>query len=397
MSRDSSTCRWQGRCKTNGSVTRLAAIAVVGFSASGCFYTDPINQRPSADIIPATSDALHRGETIELDASTNDPEGQSVYVQWRAYACTDATTPAGCDPAPFYTGVLPAAVFTIPVDRADGTTPVEALRVLLEATDDRGATAKPPQELLMAVIDAAPDITMRKDSRHGYVVGTPINLFASIGDADDGAAAVVNNTAHPVKWDVFTPPNQPAVTLDPLTVTQDVPNHIVQGKVFTPQGTGEFMIQVTATDPVGLSYTTMPPLSVTVYPDHAPCLQQWSPAAPPMGSTLPINAATLFDVLVVNDDLDPYPAVAGDPVDGQTEFSWSLLPPGATQRQPLAIVGNGVAIDPASYTPGDVLELRVEIQDRNHTPVGCPDTDATCSVISDNTCIQRLTWRIEVQ
>src|SRR5258706_10806910 len=130
MSRDSNTCGWQGRCTTSPSVTRLAAIALC---ASGCFYTDPINQRPSADIIPASSTTVHRGETIELDASTYDPEGQRVYVKWRAYACTDATTPSGCDDAPFYTGVLEQAVMTIPV-RRQSSVPVEALRVILEAT-----------------------------------------------------------------------------------------------------------------------------------------------------------------------------------------------------------------------------------------------------------------------
>jgi hypothetical protein len=369
-------------------VTRLAAIALL--CASGCFYTDPINQRPSADIIPTTSDTLYRGEMIELDASTNDPEGQRVYVQWRAYACTDATTPSGCDPAPFYTGVLDSAVFMIPVDRADGVTPVEALRVLLDATDDRGATAKPPQELLMAVTDAPPDLVLHKESRYGYVVNTPVRLTANVGDADDGAAAV-----HPLDWQVFTPATQPNVTLDPLTVTQTDPTHILSGKVFTTDGIGDYTVKVTATDPLGEQNPQQ--LQFTIVADHVPCLQQWSPAAPPAGSTLPVNAATLFEALVVQDDLDSYPAIAGDPIYGQTSFSWSLLPPGATQRQTLSIVGNGVVIDPASYTPGDILELRVEIEDRQHIAVGCPDTDPTCSVISDNTCIQRLTWRIEVQ
>src|SRR4029077_10531690 len=129
------------------------------------------------------------------------------------------------------------------------------------------------------------------------------------------------NAMVPPDWHIFTPANQPMYTLDPLTVTQDVPDHIVIGKVFTPMGTGAFMVQVTATDPVG-TQNPAAPMTVTVVPDHVPCLQQWSPAAAPVGSTLPIQAATLFEVLVVQDDLDPYPAVAGDPIDGQTAFSW---------------------------------------------------------------------------
>jgi hypothetical protein len=102
-------------------------------------------------------------------------------------------------------------------------------------------------------------------------------------------------------------------------------------------------------------------------------------------------------VLVVTDDLDPYPSVPNDPVVGTTEFHWSIVPPGGT-RQPLTgVTGNAVALDPDSYMPGDLLELRVEIQDRNHRAVSCPDTDLTCSLTTDATCSQRLTWRVEVR
>jgi hypothetical protein len=84
-----------------------------------------------------------------------------------------------------------------------------------------------------------------------------------------------------------------------------------------------------------------------------------------------------------------------------TTFSWSILPPGASTRQPLAVTGNQVALDPASYSPGDIVELRVEIADRamilNNTAISCADNIPTCSVISDASCIQRQTWRVEVR
>ena len=44
-------------------------LALLALFVSGCFYTDPINQRPSADIIPSTSGELYRGAMLELDAS----------------------------------------------------------------------------------------------------------------------------------------------------------------------------------------------------------------------------------------------------------------------------------------------------------------------------------------
>jgi hypothetical protein len=356
--------------------------------ASGCFYIDPINQRPSADIIQRTSGTLYRGDDLVLDASTYDPEGQTVEVVWRAYACTDATTPDGCDAAPFYTDVLTTVSILVPKLRADKVTPVSALRVILEAHDSDGAVAKPSQELLVAVEDKPPDLTPSASPREGNVRGTAIDLYVKVGDQDDGAAAV-----KPLDWQVFGPASQPAYTLvDKGALPQD-PTQF--WKVFTPMGTGDWDIQITATDPLGAQ--TVAHLPITVVDDHAPCLAQWAPLAPPAGSTLPMQDPTLFEVLVVQDDLDPYPAVPTDPVKGTTEFSWSILPPGATTRQPLAIDGNSVALDPASYKPGDVLELRVEIQDRNHTAIPCADSVDVCSVISDTTCNQRLTWHVEVR
>ena len=385
MSRKSSTCAWQTRCKSRVAVKTLAAIALC---ASGCFYVDPINQRPSADIIDTTSGTVHRGSLVSLQAETYDPEGQAVALHWRVYACTDATTPSGCDADPYYETSAALATFTAQVFRDDNTTPTQALRVILEATDDHGAVARPSQELLLTVDDAPPTLALRSTSAHNYVVGTPVDLYATVGDPDDGAGAVT------LAWTVYSPPSQPAFTLTNLgDVTPGDPSAVHQ--VLFAQGPGDFDIQVVATDPLGETFPEHE--TVTMVPDSAPCIDSYAPAVAPLGSYEPLADPTLFQVLVVGDDLDPYPTQTSDMYFGQTQFSWSLLPPGATTRQPLAVVGNSVALDPASYTPGDVLELRVEIQDRNHFTLPCPDSDATCEVVTGSGCFQRLTWKVQVQ
>jgi hypothetical protein len=108
-----------------------------------------------------------------------------------------------------------------------------------------------------------------------------------------------------------------------------------------------------------------------------------------------MSEATLFQVLFVDDALDRFPTVANDPFLRPTRFEWSLKV-GAAARQLLGgATGNSVGLDPASFTPGDIVELRVEVFDRKATPITCSDDLASCSVLA-NTCVQRQTWHVEI-
>lgn len=374
-------------------LVRRALFIATGL-VSGCFYTDPLNQRPSIDIVQQSSAAVYRGDTVNLTSTSNDPDGGAVHFQWRAYACTDASigvgNAGGCDQVPFRTEVLPTFSFQVPRLRTDST-PIESVLVLLEGTDELGATAKPVQQLIIPVTDAGPTLAVSKAYHRAYVLGQPVNVFAAVGDPDDGIMPPPALT-----WTVFSPMTQPPYTLVDIANVPADPMHpeLAQfGKVFTPSDAGSWDIQVIATDPVGMTATQDIPIEVTT--DQPPCITQVAPIVPPTGQTLPLDQATLFQVLVVDDDLDVYPA-STDPITGVASFSWSLLPPGATQRQTLSTAtGNRVLLDPTSYAPGDILELRVDIQDRVQR-TSCPDTQPTCS-LGSNTCIQRQTWRVEVR
>jgi hypothetical protein len=112
---------------------------------------------------------------------------------------------------------------------------------------------------------------------------------------------------------------------------------------------------------------------------------------------LPVTEPTLFQVALVTDDLDSYPRLSTDPLFGTTAFAWSILPPGASERQLLVgTTGNTVDFDPGGFTPGDIVELRVEIFDRKQTPIQCADDLATCAIAAAG-CIQRQTWRLEAR
>ena len=372
---------------------RLAAVVVVTGLVPGCFYTEPLNQRPSARIDGQPSSVVYRGDTVHLTATTSDPDNDPLAYKWRAYTCTDAHagvgTAAGCDQVPFLQGLLQSFSFDVPRLRATGE-PVQSVLVDLEVIDSHDATAKPVQQLIIPLGDLGPTLVASKQYRKSYVVNVPLNVFAAVGDADDGI------TPPPaLAWTVFSPMTQPAFELTDIANVPSDPAHpeLAQfGKVLTPHGIGSWDVQIVATDSLGMTATQDVPVDVVA--DSPPCLQQVAPIVPPTGQTYPLDQATQFQVLVVDDDLDVYPPT-GDPVQGVTRFSWSVLPPGATTRVHVSST-NRVLLDPASYAPGDILEVRVEINDRIGWPINCPDTQATCSV-GNNACIQRQTWRVEVQ
>jgi hypothetical protein len=369
----------------------VSRFALIGLAAAGCFYTDPINQRPSLDI-DAEAGPVYRGDVVKLKAVSNDPDGHDVFFTWRAYACTSQAA-GGCDQAPYHISKETAIELPIAETRVDVDDPVLVIHVWLEGIDYFGATAKPAQQLWITLDDRAPTLEVVTASSYGYVVDTPITIFARVGDEDD------KPTTPQLTWQVFSPSTQPAFELDDFAVTQDPMDseHITYGKTLTPHGVGEFEVVVTADDGLGLpTSTTMVSKKILVGDDKPPCLRQLTPLVAAAPSAWPMSEPTLFQVHVVADDLDPYPTVS-DPWLGRTKFTWSLLAPGSTRQVLTGVTGNNVALDPATYQPGDIVELRVEIADRNNTAITCADASATCSVVPDPNCLQRQTWRVEVR
>lgn len=363
----------------------LASIAAV-LGTAGCFYTDPINQRPSI-AIDGLGDEVYRGDTVKLTETHDDPEGNLVRFTWRAYACTDGAGGADCDVEPFYTEVLNHAELVVPLNR-EGGLPVRNVRVVLEAKDELGATAKPPQELVIVVLDRPPGLELERAGTFVMTPGRAVTLYATVSDADDGAASLGKPT-----WEVFAPAQVPYTLMDLGLDRPERPETKTYAKLFTPTASGDWEVRVTATDPLGKSTTKS--LMFTVVPPPPPCIAQAAPIVPPGGAALPVTQPTLFRVPVVIDDLDVFPAQAGL---GQTRFEWLFQGPSA--GAPTVVSGataSSFNFDPAGYTPGDIVEVRVQIYDRQNTPVNCPVTDPTCSVISQPTCIQRQTWRVEVR
>lgn len=396
-----------GRLQHNGVVRTPFLAAVVGLvvGGPGCFYYESINQRPAIEIENLDATPKNPGDTVMLRAVMEDPDGDFVTLTWRVYACTDATRFAsgseleGCDQRPFFEKTDGEVTFDLPALRPFLSTgeqlTAQSALVILEAKDEYGATARPRAELIIPIGNRLPTLELVKQSRYDFVEGTPVRLVAKVGDVDDGPERVT------LAWTVNPPTatgfvaqlvdDSPATIADPAD-----PAHLQFAKLFTANDAGEWTVDVTATDSVGGQETQR--AVINVVEDQAPCLAQLAPTVPPAGIAMPMSAPTLFRVAAVRDDLDPYPLIPGDDIFRATRFRWSIQSPGAPTHALLAgATGNSLALDPGTYTPGDIVEVRVEIFDRKDTPIPCPDSAATCSTISQPSCIQRQTWRVEVR
>ncbi|MBA2544302.1 MAG: hypothetical protein H0V17_31950 [Deltaproteobacteria bacterium] len=378
-------------------MNRFLVLSVLG----GCLYLPSINQRPSLGILNTTGEEIERGQLeVTLQAEVNDPEGHIVNLAWRLYVCDDASDVATCDDEPAIESSAPTFVFDAPIARANAT-PAQSLLVELEGVDDFGAEARPRQQLIIPLRNGKPSLKLSQDSSYGFTIGTPIEIFAVYDDADDTA----NNVT--LVFTLFSPGASTAVLTDvctpqPMCLSDlsDPDNKLQQGKKFTPDLAGNWQIQVVASDPLGGEDGSTTLLeTVVVVVDEVPCLGVVSPA-PPGANLLPLSEPTLFQVHQIIDAIDPFPTDIEDPILGQSSFHWSLKLNGGA-RQPLGTeTGNSLAFDPASFTPGDVVELRVEIADRQSPfPLTCDPADATCQL--DPTlvpaCLQRQTWKVDVR
>lgn len=365
----------------------LATIAVLPLG-SGCFYTDPINERPSADIVRDSLDNPARGDDIELDANIYDPDGNPTFPAWNAWACGIE----GCDEVPIAQGLEYGFDFTVPLNTEAGS-PTTRVYVTLDVTDDLGASAVPRQQLDIPVGNAAPTLEVQKQGRtfmSRYPVNVPMTIVARKADADDGAAAVS------IDVPVLYAPVGATIEDAELVLVDETDTELTWE--LTASMPGQWEVELTARDPFTPDPgEVMVTVTIPVAEDQSPCLTVGEPGFPPEGATIVLEDARRFAVLAVDDDLDLWPAPdAQDPYLGVTTFRWYLAAPdtGGVLTALSGVDGSGVDLDPASYTPGDELTLRVEVSDRENRPLCDPALD-TCAAIPG--CFQRQTWHVEVR
>lgn len=366
---------------------RRALALLVSTLVGGCFYSGDLNDRPSAEIDRLTPGLPLRGDTVTFRAVVIDP-GDEVEVSWRVDACAGAA-PERCDEGIAFStpGVLTIAV-EVPTDVGTGVdrVPTERLRVHLDVVDSHGAVARPSQEDVVDVGNRPPELVVQRRGRElasAFPEDAPIIVAARATDPEGDPIDVdcqpfPARGATPGAWS-WTPLADPPTGGHEWRLVPDVP--------------GAWLVRCIASDPLTETQIDTP---ITVVADRPPCLGATDPGAAP-DATLILDAARRFSVLVVDDDLDVYPAPApDDPFLGAAGFRWSIRPVGAAYFTEVDADVAAIEVDPARYAPGDRLDVRVEIDDRRRRDIGCPIDQPTCSLTLD-TCSQRQTWRVEVR
>ena len=364
---------------------RVIVGSVIGVLATGCFYVDPINERPSAEIVRDSIDLPYRGQAAKVHARFDDPDGDSVTLSWGAHACSAGGI--ACDAETFETGTTPDFAPVVPATRNDHTkTAVGALRITLEVIDHWGAIARPEQELVLDVQDHAPSLTLQRSGReidNHYPVTVPIRISAGYGDLD----ALDKVT---LKWALFAAPGS---QVEMLQAWPGTPIVGVEERILVPDIEGVWTVRVTATD--DQQQVTVKDISMSVAEDQPPCIGALDPGTPE--ATIIVDAPRRFAVLTVDDDINVYPAPpANDLFLRAAHFTWSIAGPSGGYEPITGLVSHDLVIDPANYQPGDTLDVRVDVSDSITRTLPCDPSLATCSV-DGTACIQRQTWHLEIR
>lgn len=364
---------------------RALAIALVATATTtGCFYFEPINERPQAVIYNQSTAPYHERQIVTLDASlSRDPGGGAIRAAWRV------DCPPGFNNEECQAGFREQQTLALALPGQG------AFVVTLRVTDEQGATDT--DQLRIDVTNRLPTIDVYTDGRDAggdtFQVATAIDITA-IPDDDD--------------CDPEDPSDPDCASFDLAWTLYPPDGSVPDNRSFEPAGentyqlfpdiAGLWEVEITARDASGGEATVIVP--IVVGEDKPPCIAQTSPVAIP-------DAVYVFDtasgprrlaVLAVSDELDPYPPRPGDGEQGVAAFFWQVASP-VTGGELLPVEGHAASdlvIDPADFSPGDRLSVRVEVTDRADRVIACATDEPTCSV-SNDACLQRVTWELVVR
>lgn len=364
------------------SATTRALVAVL-LAPAGCFYTTTINERPHAEIRIETEGPHYAGDEVLFSALTSDSEdGDALRCTWTAESCADD----GCgstNPTP----IIPPTALSCG-ERFGVVPPLrnhDPILVRVVVTDKAGGDFTAAQILEVANQIPTVEVQVRPAGTADHaVVGVPAQVSVQVADGDKDALTLT--------WRLLKPRGGGAdVELVPV-------EDEAFSQTFTPDAPGLWMVEVTADDGFDQGVGSG---AAAVEQDGPPCIAQTAPESVD-GQRLVVrreDGPRVFAVLRVADDLDPYPGLDPAPGQGEPAFSWQIASPDTDGE--LAVVGGAVGpeltVDLAAFAPGDLIDVRVEVGDRVERALPCDVSSPSCSLDGDASCLQRISWGVEIR
>jgi hypothetical protein len=208
----------------------------------------------------------------------------------------------------------------------------------------------------------------------GFTVGRPLELVADANDEDGDELSY--------EWSLFP-------------VSGSVPANVEWSEVnetqrhLRPDLPGLWRVSVGVDDGDGGTEAVEEPILID--PDNPPCIATTDPRVVAGAEYIVERAAGVRDPY-------PLPPNDNDPDRGEASFRWRVATP-QTGGAFVALDGHALSdytVDPSGYAPGDVISVRVEVDDRLGRTLPCSDTLPACS-IDDNGCLQRVTWGVQIR
>jgi hypothetical protein len=212
---------------------------------------------------------------------------------------------------------------------------------------------------------------------------TPLPLFSTLtfSAAKSTDPDMVNGDSLTFAWTIAKPDG---TSLTAATCPSPQTPNVCS---FSATNPGTYHVQVTATDSSKLSNANS--LDVAVATDQPPCIVGFSPTT--LSTIGFANQSLTFQVSNVYDDGDPY-TVSG-PTTGTFTWSYRTSTSGAFMRTRNLYNSNRMDFGPGAFVIGDVLQIRVEYQDRVGRNLSSCDLNADrCELVTG--CAQWVTWTV---